>query len=182
MRWADGRWSESAPRIPTVGFPSVAQSARHSVWVELGAKRVARLSLLDGRIRSQVFENFPWKDARWLNVGVVDNTVVLTGSPGGRLFFNEETEAFDAAPALQRLLNRSPSWILRVQKDEPGTLWATHEQGVVTFVPKGDGYQIDITTFDLNNEHFPVVQLLPGNDVWVVNGAVVVSRRSIPCV
>jgi signal transduction histidine kinase len=170
IRLSDGRWTECVPRIPSVGYPSVAHSAKRSVWIELGANRVARLSLQGGRMRSQVFESFPWKDSRWVNVGIVDDTVVLSGPPGGRIFFDENTEAFCAAPELQRLLDESPNWILRVQRDETGTLWATHEQGVITFVPKDGAYRIDTTTFDLNNEHFPIVQLLPGNDVWLSTG------------
>lgn len=169
VRWADGRWSECAPRIPTVGFPSVVQRARKSVWIELGANRVARVSVHDGKLRSQVFENFPWPP-RWINVGIVDDTVVLSGPPGKRLFYDEATEAFCAAPELQRLLDQSPSWIARVQKDESGTLWATHDEGVVVYVPTNGSYRLDTTTFDLNNEHYPVVQLLPGNDVWLSSG------------
>jgi signal transduction histidine kinase len=71
------------------------------------------------------------------------------------------------APQLQRLLDKSPAWILRVQKDRAGTLWATHEQGVITFVPRNGEYQIDTKTFDLNNDHYPIVQLQPGNEVWL---------------
>ena len=170
IRWADGRWSECAPRIPTVGYPSVMHSAKKSVWIELGANRVARISLRDGQLRSQIFDHFPWTEARWINVGVVDDTVVLSGLPGNRLFFDETTESFGTAPKLQRLLDQSSSWIVRIQKDESGTLWGTHDEGVVTFVPTGGTYEIDTTTFDLNNEHFPAVQLLPGNDVWLSTG------------
>jgi signal transduction histidine kinase len=167
IRWADGRWSECAPRIPTLGYPSVAHSAKKSAWIELGANRVVRLSLQDGKIRSQLFDKFPWKGVGWVNVGIVDDTIVLSGPQGGRVFYDEEREAFTPAPQLQRILDQSPTWILRVQKDASGTLWATHDQGVITFVPKDGAYQIDTTTFDLNNEHFPIVQLLPGKDVWL---------------
>jgi signal transduction histidine kinase len=167
IRLADGHWAECAPRIPSLGYPSVAHSTKKGVWVELGPNRVARLSLLGGRLRVQLFESFPWKEAHWANVGIVDDTVVLSGPPGQRIFYDERTESFGAAPQLQALLDRSPNWILRVQKDDTGTLWATDEKGVITFVPKDGAYRIDTTTFDLNNEHFPFVQLLPGNDVWL---------------
>src|SRR5205823_4710550 len=43
VRWADGRWSECAPRISSPGYPSMAHCAKKSVWVELGANRVARI-------------------------------------------------------------------------------------------------------------------------------------------
>ncbi len=167
IRWADGRWTECAPRIPAFGFPSVAHGGKNSVWIELGANRVARVALQGKQLRSQLFDDFPWKEGHWINVGIVGDTVVLSGPPGGRLFYDEKTETFCTAPQLQRLLDQSPSWILRVEQDETGTLWATHEQGVITFVPKDGAYQMDTTTFDLNNEHYPVVQLLPGNDAWL---------------
>jgi signal transduction histidine kinase len=170
LRWAGGKWTECAPRIPSMGFPSVVHNAKKSVWIELGNNRVARLSLGGGKMHSQVFDNFPWKEARWINVGIVDDTVVLTGPPGGRIFYDENTEAFCAAPELERVLDQSPNWIVRVQKDASGILWATHDEGVITFVPKDGGYEMDTTTFDLNNEHFPAVQLLPGNDVWLSTG------------
>jgi signal transduction histidine kinase len=170
LRLTDGKWTECAPRIPSFGFPSVVHIAKKSVWVELGANRVARLSLEKGQIRSLVLDNFPWKERHWINVGIIDDTVVLTGPIGGRIFYNENTQAFCAAPELERLLDQSPKWILRVQKDETGILWATHDEGVVAFVPHGGGYEMDTTTFDLNNEHFPVVQLLPGNDIWLTTG------------
>jgi signal transduction histidine kinase len=167
IRWADGHWAECAPRIPSLGYPSVAHSSKKSVWIELGPNHVARLSLLDGRLRLQEFKDFPWTEVHWANVGIVDDTVVLTGPPGHRMFYDENTESFRADPQLQSLLDQSPSWILRVQKDESGTLWATHEKGVIVFAPRDGGYRIDTTTFDLNNEHFPLVQLLPGNDIWL---------------
>jgi signal transduction histidine kinase len=168
VRWANGQWAECAPRIPTVGYPSVAHSTKWAAWIELGTNRVVRLSLRGGRLRSQLFDHFQWKDARWVNVGIVDDTVVFSGPQGGRAFYDDRTESFISAPQLARLLDQSPIWILRVQKDERGTIWVTHEQGVITFVPQKDGaYRIDTTTFDLNNEHFPIVQLLPGNDVWL---------------
>ncbi|HYD84692.1 MAG TPA: ATP-binding protein, partial [Opitutus sp.] len=49
-------------------------------------------------------------------------------------------------------------------------LWATHTQGVVTFTPRGESYEIDSSTFDLINAQFPAVHLLPDNDVWFSAG------------
>ena len=161
IRLADGHWAECAPRIPSLGYPPVAHSSKKAAWVEFGPNRVTRLSLVGGRLRSQLFESFPWKEVHWANVGIVDDTVVLSGPPGQRIFYNEDTESFGPAPQLQALLDQSPNWILRVQKDDSGTLWATHEKGVITFIPKDGAYRIDTTTFDLNNEHFPFVQLAP---------------------
>ncbi len=181
LRWTDGRWRECAARIPAPGYASVVHGTRHAAWLELGANQVARVSLVDGRLHAQLFE-FPWKDARWVNVGVVDDLIVLTGPPGQRTFFDENTEAFVDAPALRRLLERSGPWILRVRKDDAGTLWASHERGVTAFIPRGGDYQMDATTFDLNNEHFPFLQMLPGGDVWFATGQSLyhVERREAP--
>jgi signal transduction histidine kinase len=170
FRSNNGQCAECAPRIASPGHPSVVHAARESVWIELGMTRVVRVSLRDGKIQSRVFEDFPWKDAHWVNVGIIDDTIILSGPPGKRLFFDETTETFTQAAVLQRLLERSPQWILRVRKDAAGTIWATHEQGVVTFEPHDGEYLMDATTFELNNEHFPLVQFLPGNDVWVSTG------------
>jgi len=170
MRWSGNRWTECAPRIPSVGYAPVVHRAKNSVWLELGANQVVRLSFRDGELHSRLFADFPWKELRWVNVGIVDDTVVLSGPPGQRLFFDENTERFCEAPQLRRLLDQCPRWILRVRKDELGTIWATHEQGVVALVPQDNGYRIDATSFELNNEHFPLVQILPGNDIWFATG------------
>jgi len=170
LRWSAGRWVECAPRIAGVGLPSVAHAAKNSVWIELGANRLARLALRNGLLELRLFEDFPWPEPRWVNVGIVDDTIVLSTPPGPRLFFDEKTETFTDAPALARLLDRSPHWIIRVQKDETGTLWAAHDQGIVTFTPRGDDYEIDSSTFDLINARYPTVHLLPGNDVWFSAG------------
>jgi len=181
LRWADDRWSECAPRIPGVGFPTVVHAANRSVWIELGANRIARLSLENDALKMRIFEEFPWAEPRWVNVGIVDDTIVLSGPPGSRIFFDDSTETFFESPSLRELLDRSPYWIIRVQKDESGTLWATHNRGVVTFTPRGDDYEIDSSTFDLINAQFPVVHLLPDNDVWFSAGRSLyhVERRPI---
>ncbi len=170
LRWSNGQWSECAPRIAGVGFPTVVHEGRRSVWIELGANRIARLALQDGTMKLRIFEDFPWTEPRWVNVGIVDDTIVLSGPPGLRAFFDDRTETFFDAVDLRQLLDRSPYWIIRVQKDESGTLWATHNRGVVTFTPNGEDYEIDSSTFDLINAQFPVVHLLPGNDVWFSAG------------
>ncbi len=170
VRWTGGRWEECAARIPGVGFPSIVHAARESVWIELGANGVARLSLRGGRLCSRVIDEFPWKESRWVNIGIVDDTVAITGPPGGRIYFDEKTESIVRAPPLARVLDQSPKWITRILEDSTGTLWATHDEGVVTFVPRGGGYQIDTTTFDLMNDHYPMVDELPGNDIWFSTG------------
>lgn len=170
LRWADGRWSEAAPRIEGRGFPAVVHAARHSVWIEFGANQVARLSLQDGRLQWQTFEDLPWQNAPWVNVGVIDDLVVLSGAPGQRAFVDELTGTPRAAPELEQLLARSPYWITRIRKDESGALWAGHHRGIVLFTPKGGGYEMDASTFDLIEDFYPVVHVLPENDIWITGG------------
>lgn len=166
LRWAEGRWSECAPRIPGVGLPVVAHATPTSAWLESGARKAMRLSLDGGRLMLATITELPWPETRWTNIGLVDDTVVLTGALGERVFYDEKTQRPCEAPELRDLLNRSPHWITRIEADEAGTLWATHTQGVVTFTPKAGGYEIDTSSFDLINDLNPFVVVLPGNDVW----------------
>lgn len=172
LRWKDGRWSEAAPRIASVGNTPVTHTSSRAVWVEFGGNRVARLALEDGRLVWRVFAESSWKDALWVNVGIVGDTVMFSGVPDQRqIFFDDRTGKFRDDPALRRLLAQSPYPITRIQKDETGTLWATHRRGVVTFTPQpGGGYAVDGTTFNLVNDLYPSVWLLPGDDVWLTCG------------
>jgi len=183
LHWENGRWSECAARVPGVGYPSVVRAAKHSAWIELGGNRVARISFRDGRLRTRVFEKFPWSEARWTNVGVVGDTVVLAGRNSGRLFFDENTESFvDAPPQLRRLLDQVPFWIMRIQEDSEGTLWATYDRGVLTMRRTGDGFSVDTTRFEVIHDRDLNIQLLPGGDVWFSTGLSLyhVDRRYVP--
>jgi signal transduction histidine kinase len=166
LRWTEGRWTECAPRIPGVVLPVVMHPTRSSVWLESGASKAMRLSLEDGQLKLTTISGLPWAETQWTNVGIVGDTVVLSGSRGGRVFYDEKTQRRRDAPELRDLLNRSPHWITRIKEDESGTLWATHNQGVVTFTPKAGSYEIDTATFDLINDLNPFVVVLPGNEVW----------------
>ncbi len=170
LRWSNGRWEECAPRIAGVGYPSVVHPAANSAWIELGPNRAARVSLHGSEIETRLFETFPWKEPRWVNIGVVGDIVVLSGPNSGRLFFSEKTEAFCEAPELQSLLDAAPFWITRVQADENGLLWATHERGIFTINPRDTAHRFDTATFDIINDRTPIVQLLPGGDVWISSG------------
>lgn len=170
LRWSEGRWHECAPRVAGVGYPSVVHPAGNSAWIELGPNRAARVTLHGSHIETRVFETFPWKDSRWVNVGVVGDIVVLSGPNSGRVFFSEKTEEFCAAPELQALLDAAPFWINRVQADENGLLWATHERGIFTIDRRDVAHRFDTATFDIINDRTPIVQLLPGGDVWISSG------------
>ncbi len=173
LRRRGDRWEEAAPRIPAAGYPAVRCIGRESVWIEYGTNKVARLSFSGGELHFRVWEDLPWSPQSWVNVGIIGDTVVLSGSDHDRLFIDDRTQEFIQAPALDALLNRSPHRITRMTADAAGAIWGTHDRGVVRFVPDGTDYTIDATTFDFVRDHFPFVMILPGHDVWVS------TRRSL---
>ena len=169
LQFAAGRWTECAPRIKGVGDAPIRTELHRYLWIEMGGDKVARLALRDGAIDLRHIA-LPWSGEQWTNVGMIDHTIVLTGVTGQRVYYDEERDALCAAPRLDHLLGRSPYRILRMTQDEAGILWATHTQGVVTFTPRGDDYDIDAGTFELRNDSYPAVTILPGNNLWIATG------------
>lgn len=170
LRWAGGRWSECAPRVPGVGYPFVTHTTAHAAWLELGPNRVARLQWRDGRIAVRLFEDFPWKERHWVNIGFVGDVVALSGMPEGRLYFDDRTEQFIPPPPFGRMLDRSPYLILRFRQDAQGTIWATHDDGIVTLQERDGQFAMDATTYGLINDRFPILQMLDDGDVWLSTG------------
>lgn len=166
LQWRDGAWVEAAARTRGVTYPSVVHRAKNSAWIEMGGQ-VGRLWLRDDRLQLDLVPNAPWTRQPWVNIGVVDDVVVLTGRPGERRFFDESRGTWCEAPRLRALLERSTTWVARMQKDDTGTIWATHDGGVIRFTPQGDDYAIDASTFDLINDRYPILHVLPGSDVWI---------------
>lgn len=166
LQWKNGKWAECAPRIPGINYPAVVHAVEESVWIEMAAEGVARLSCENKQLHLQYLKN-PWPDDAWVNLSIVDQTVILTGRRGRRIFLNEATRTECVAPKLQRLLERSPHWILRVIKDETGMLWATHAEGIVTFTPQDGDYVMNTTQFDLGGDLYPTLRVFPGNDIWI---------------
>ena len=171
LQYVDGKWIECASRIAGVGdTPIHTESLNHDrVWIEMGGDRVARLTLRHGVLDMRRIA-LPWREEQWTNVGVIGNTVVLSGASGQRAYYDEAKEALCAAPHLDRLLNRSPYWLLRIREDASGILWATHAHGVVTFTPQGNDYAVDPETFELRNDSYPSVIILPDNNTWIATG------------
>lgn len=169
LEYWDGQWGESVPRIAGPRNPFVVHRVEDSVWIEMGGDGVARLWLNEGRLQLDVTKNESWTKGSWVNVGSVDGIVVLSSMrEEPRRFFDQHTGEICSAPWLEELLNRSPFWIARMTKDSHGVIWATHNDGLVRFEPNGaHAYNMDIASFDLVNDRYPVVRLLPGNDVWV---------------
>jgi signal transduction histidine kinase len=170
FEWRNGRWSEAAPRIPGVPYAAIVHRIQRSIWIEMGGNGVARLTLQNGRLNLTIVKNSDWTKAQWVNVGSIDNTVVLSGIPGERRFFDERTGQWCDAPYLRTLFARSPYWITRMEKDATGTIWATHNDGLVRFSPTGSGHDIDTSSFDVMNDRYPIVRVLDGNDVWISAG------------
>jgi signal transduction histidine kinase len=169
LRYQDGRWTECAARIAGVGDAPVRTTVRQGLWIEMGGDNVARLTLVDGILKMDRIA-LPWSGGQWTNVGAVGPIVILSGSTGNRTFYDETRGALCEAPALDAVLRRSPSWIARVTQDETGTLWATHSRGIVTFTPDGGDYRMDAKTFELRNDSYPAVTLLPETGVWLNSG------------
>jgi signal transduction histidine kinase len=175
-------WAECAARRPIGGFPHLVHPTRHAVWIEYGGDRVARVWLAEDGLHLRQFAEPAWEGAPWVNVGVVDDIVVLSWSneTEGRSFFDENTGTFGKQPALQQLLARAPRTITRVHKDAAGVLWGTYREGVVTFTPVNGDYEIDRSSFDIVDDRYPRVQLLPGNDTWITGGRSLYHIESRP--
>ena len=183
LRWRDGRWSEAAARLPGLVYTPVAHGTRHSVWVEMGGGGVARVWLTDDALQVMVVENESWTAANWVNVGVVDDIVVLSAARQRRRFFDERAGDWCEAPALQALLDRPSVWISRACKDSRGVIWGSHSEGVVTFTPHEGDYVMDTFSFDQTNDRYPTVHVLPGDDVWIAAAQAlhhVEPRRTAP--
>lgn len=167
LEWDGARWTETAPRIPGMQNCFTVHRTPRAVWVERSGDGIARISRRDGKIHLVKVPNEPSIKDRWVNIGIVGNLAVMSTHLGNRRFFNEDTETWCEMPELARVLDRAPHWLARVWKDETGTLWATHTEGVVKFTPAKGGYTMDATSFDLINDRYPLIQILPGNDIWV---------------
>lgn len=182
LRRLDGYWSECAPRVPGVGYPTMVHAAKTSAWMELGPNRAARVGLRDGKLNVRVFDRFPWPESLWIHVSVVGDTVVMAATPKGRLYFDEATEQLVEAPPLQRVFAATPHWISRLRQDAAGNYWASHGRGVLKIQPVGAGFQPDHSEFDSIQDRVPFVWALGGDDIWVSSGYALyhVNRRHPP--
>lgn len=167
LEWNGERWIEPVPRIPGLTHPYAAQGVGRSVWVEMSGDGVARVSRQGDKLDLMVLRNESWTKALWVNISAVGETVVLSPIREARRFFDEKTGTWCERPQLARLLDSSSRWLARVWQDETGTLWGAHSEGLVRFTPHGEEYEMDPSSFDLLNDRYPIVHVLPGNDIWV---------------
>ncbi|MBI5769304.1 MAG: sensor histidine kinase [Verrucomicrobia bacterium] len=167
LEWDGARWFEPVPRIPGLPHPYGVHRLARSVWIEMSGDGVARVSRKGDRLDLMVLRNESWTKALWVNVGVVGDTVVLSPIREARRFFDEKTETWCERPQLARLLESSTRWLSRAWQDETGTIWGAHSEGLVRFTPHGEEYVPDSSSYDLINDRYPIVNVLPGNDIWV---------------
>jgi signal transduction histidine kinase len=170
VRKQDGVWAECAPRISGFGYPSIVHAARNSAWIELGMNRAARIRLRDGRLEARLFESFPWAQPRWVHVSVLDSTVVLASVENKRLFFDEESESIVDDSEMSGLFEQTPYPIVRIRRDDSGTIWGSYQHGILTLTRGPDGYAVDSVSYSALNERVPLVQALPDGDIWVSSG------------
>jgi signal transduction histidine kinase len=171
FEWNGERWFEPVPRVAGLRAIFNTYHVGQSVWIEMGGDGVARISHKDGELHVMKLSNESWTKALWVNISYVGDIAVLNSFHDKRRFFDEKTENWVEQPWLSKLLDRGPNWLARIWKDENGALWATHNEGLVRFTPNAAGdYTLDLSTFDLINDRYPIVQLLPGSgssDIWV---------------
>ena len=167
MRWTDGEWRECAARIPGVGFPSVAVPTDHALWLELGLNRVARIWFADGALHQRIYDDFPWSEAVWINIGTLQDFIVLSGAENQRIFLDKATGERVPVPPIAAALDLFPTTILRVVEDENGIIWGSHRDGVMTLLPDGDGYRLDTDSLGSIHDLYPIVNLFNQRHVWI---------------
>ncbi len=167
LRWDGSRWAPWGNEIEGIGVPSVVlQASDHSAWLEMGVNRVARVSVRDGVLRCEVFDNLPWPTPAWVNVGRIGSTIVLSQQLNQRFYYDETQERFVDAPELEKIFDESPERVLRPQQAADGSVWMPHSNGVFRLVPTPDGFRRAHGEFDLVRDNYPVLQL-DNDGVWV---------------
>jgi len=166
-----GAWHEVAPRADGLRYAPIVHATRQAAWVEMGPNGVARITIKDGRIQVENI-TLPWGELPWTNLGIVDDIVVISASGERQVFYDDAKGRFCEFPKLESALRESPNWIFRMVRDSKGRIWGTSEVGVTLFTPEGNGYAIDSHSFDLLNERFPRVSVLPGDDLWITTSKV----------
>ncbi len=170
LQWDGSSWKEAAPRIPGIGFPFISLATKRAAWIELGVNRVARLSVQDGKIRAQVFDDLPWKKAEWVPVGIVDDIIVLGGAERQLFFYDENKEQFTDAPELARILLDAPMPASRYTKVEDGKIWAGYEHGIFTIDYDERGGSYDLETYKTIRDSFPFIKMTGKKDRWIYTG------------
>ncbi len=170
LGFREGKWIEVAARTEGLNYGPISHATNDSLWIEMGGDGVSRIWLEDGAIKRFTLRNEGWTTSRWVNVGVIDDIVVLSGEQGARRFFDEGIGDWCDLPKLDKLFDDYPKQIDRVAKGADGVIWATHTEGVVRFVPQSDGFVPDTYGLDMINDRYPRIRILRGGDIWIVAG------------
>jgi signal transduction histidine kinase/CheY-like chemotaxis protein len=165
--WQGGSWRTFDGPIPSVGIAAAVVSFPDVAWLELGLNRVARISVRDGRLTSQVFETFPWVQPAWVNIGAIGSTVILTNGSSVRAYYDETREAFVEAKELDQLLASSPHVPLRPRQTADGVIWIPHARGVFRMFQTASGYEPDLNGLDVIRDRYPVLQIIDNQEVWI---------------
>ncbi len=179
LRRGLGGWTECAARAPGVGYPYIVHAGPDSAWVELGLNRVARIDLDEGRVRVRLLEKFPGVEPCWVNVSIVGNTAVFCGSWSEPLILDARSLAPVAEPALRRLFAESPRRIQRLHRDDRGTLWVSHDRGMMRADERDGRWLLDTQTYAGVQGPTPLIRSLPGGDVWVLTGSMLNRLRPL---
>ena len=177
LRRGPGGWAECAARAPGVGYPYIVHAGPDSAWLELGLNRVARIDLDEGRVRVRLLEKFPGVEPCWVNVSIVGSTAVFCGSWSEPLVLDARSLAPVAEPALRRLFAESPRRIQRLHRDDRGTLWVSHDRGMMRAEERDGRWLLDTWTYAGVKGPTPLIRSLPGGDVWVSTGSMLYRLR-----
>jgi signal transduction histidine kinase/ActR/RegA family two-component response regulator len=172
VKWNGTAWEPMGAPVPGVGFPTfVVMIPGRVCWVELGLNRVARIDWPRGQVRCQVFDQFPWTEPVWLNIGVVGHTIVISHGDGQRVYYDEDVGAFTPAPELEAMLRRSRFAVLRPMQTDDGAIWLLHARGVSRMTPTAHGFEEDFSQLDLIRETYPVIQVVDRQEIWISSTA-----------
>jgi signal transduction histidine kinase len=177
LRRVPGGWAECAARAPGIGYPYIVHAAPDSAWLELGLNRVARIDLDEGRVRVRLLEEFPGVEPCWVNVSIVGNTAVFCGSWNEPLMLDARSLSPVVEPALRRLFAESPRRIQRLHRDDRGTLWVSHDRGMLRAEERDGRWLLDTRTYAGISGPTPLIRSLPGGDVWVSTGSMLYRLR-----
>ena len=170
LQKTDGEWKECAERIEGLGYPTVTHLCGGSAWIELGVHRVARISYKNGILKSQLFDEFPWKQTGWIHVGSVGDLVILCSPTEGRLFFDESKGEFVPTPPEWEFLENFPYLIGRLKQDASGRIWVSHFQGISQLVQTEGEYSLETSGFEFVRASYPLINIVDGKNVWFNTG------------
>ncbi|MDQ8203508.1 ATP-binding protein [Pelagicoccus sp. SDUM812003] len=167
LAWDGNRWYECAPKLQGVGFPAIMHSSHDSVWIELGLDFIARVWFENGQLRKRVFQDHPWEEPVWINIGLLKDHVVLSGAHNQRIYRDKETLEVVEPPDIEKTLAEIPYVLLRATEDANGVIWVTHPNGVLTVFPEGDGYRVDTDSLTSIRDQYPVITLIDEKHAWI---------------